>query len=429
MILDDAGERCVVFTHKTGLRVLFAPKDFHSSYALLGVRFGSFFEKCLVDGEPLDLPDGTAHFLEHKLFANEDGEDTYVKFARTGAYANAYTYFDQTCYLFSAPDRLEESLEILVNSVFSPCFTDENVKKEKPIILEELKMYRDDPFDRMISAVNRKMYKDHRLTRDIIGTASSVRSVRKEDLQKAYDLFYVPSNMILCLAGRFDLEKVKELLDRCVPQTGRKAPEIRPALPERFEDRCPVKRGKICKDVPLPAAFIGVKCPKAGKDGTELFDRFNAMSVIAGELFSEASDYVSSLKKAGLLLSDPSFEVTHGRNYSRILFSACTNDPEKVLDLFDDALAKLMNKGVKEENLIRGKKLLWAEFLEQFNSCEGTATRYFSDALEDLYTPAVGERIFALDAAAVDRTAKEILAPGRICRFAVYPLAMKGAKK
>ena len=138
-------ERYTSFVHPSGLRVFLSRKDFHSSYALLTVDFGSLYEKSLVNGSPLSLPDGIAHFLEHKMFDNPDGEDVFLKFSRLGASANAYTGTDRTCYFFSASENIEESLEVMMKSLFSPYFTKANVKKEKGIILQELKMYLDDP--------------------------------------------------------------------------------------------------------------------------------------------------------------------------------------------------------------------------------------------------------------------------------------------
>ena len=122
-------ERCISFTHESGLDVHIIPKDFSVTYALLGVRYGSLDNLFTLDGKKYRLPKGVAHFLEHKMFENPDGEDTFLKFARTGADANAYTTFSRTAYLFSCTEQFEKSLEILLESCFTPYFTEESINK------------------------------------------------------------------------------------------------------------------------------------------------------------------------------------------------------------------------------------------------------------------------------------------------------------
>ena len=135
------GEECISFVHASGLPVHLIPKDFSVSYALLGVRYGSLDNRFTVQGKEFCPPKGIAHFLEHKMFENPDMEDTFLKFSRTGADANAYTTFTRTAYLFSCSENFEKSLKILLESCFTPYFTKENVNKEKGIIAEEIRMY------------------------------------------------------------------------------------------------------------------------------------------------------------------------------------------------------------------------------------------------------------------------------------------------
>ena len=221
VFLKKVDETFRVFTHKSGLRVILAHKDLHTSYALLGVGFGSIYEKCVYGGEVLTYPDGTAHFLEHQMFANPDGEDTFEKFSRLGANANAYTSNERTCYLFSTGGHFEECLEVLLRGVFSPWFIKKNVDKEKKIIIEELKMYRDDPRDAVDRALMCTIYGEHRLRRDICGSVGSVRSVTPEILYSAYEHFYRPSNAVLSLCGRIDEETLNDALRRYAAWPGK----------------------------------------------------------------------------------------------------------------------------------------------------------------------------------------------------------------
>ena len=124
----EIGEKYYYLQHKSGLDVYVVPKKMSTSYAIFGTKFGSIDNRFALDGKEIVLPDGIAHFLEHKMFEQEDGTDAFLRFAKTGANANAYTTFERTCYLFSATSKFYESLEILLDFVSHPFFTDATVQ-------------------------------------------------------------------------------------------------------------------------------------------------------------------------------------------------------------------------------------------------------------------------------------------------------------
>ena len=133
-------EQYLSFTHPTGLRVYLFPKKLSTTYALYATHFGSADSDFTVNGTPLSLPEGCAHFLEHKMFEEADGSDAFSFFSARGADSNAYTTWDKTAYLFSATDHELECLEALIRFVSDPHFTEESVKKEQGIIAEEIRM-------------------------------------------------------------------------------------------------------------------------------------------------------------------------------------------------------------------------------------------------------------------------------------------------
>ena len=139
------GEKYFEVDHKSGLKIFIMPKEnYSSSYAVFGTKYGSIdtkFKRSDSD-EWITVPEGIAHFLEHKLFENED-LDAFARYAKTGASANAYTSFDKTCYLFQCSGNFEASLEILLDFVTHPYFTKETVEKEQGIIGQEITMYYD----------------------------------------------------------------------------------------------------------------------------------------------------------------------------------------------------------------------------------------------------------------------------------------------
>ena len=155
---------------------------FNSSYAIFGTKYGSIDTTFSVNGEETTVPEGIAHFLEHKLFESEDG-DAFSKYAKTGAYANAFTSFDRTCNLFSCSDKFYDNLDILLSFVQSPYFTEETVKKEQGIIGQEIRMYDDSPGWRVMFNMLTAMYRNHPVRIDIAGTVESIAEID-------YDLLY-----------------------------------------------------------------------------------------------------------------------------------------------------------------------------------------------------------------------------------------------
>ena len=183
-------ERYYKVKHDSGLTIYVYPKEGYSStYAIFGTKYGSINNCFKVDnGETVSVPDGIAHYLEHKLFESEDG-DAFSRYAKTGANANAYTSFDKTCYLFSCTDNFEESLEILLDFVQSPYFTKETVAKEQGIIGQEIKMYDDSPSWRVMFNMLMNMYKTHPVRIDIAGTVESIAKITPEYLYTCYNTY------------------------------------------------------------------------------------------------------------------------------------------------------------------------------------------------------------------------------------------------
>ena len=129
-------------THKSGLKIAIMPKRGYSKYyAIFGTDFGSVDNHFAPPNvEEMQIPDGIAHFLEHKLFEQPDGSNVFESYAKFGANANAYTSFHVTAYLFECTQNLEDNLGILLDFVQHPYFTDENVAKEQGIIGQEIGM-------------------------------------------------------------------------------------------------------------------------------------------------------------------------------------------------------------------------------------------------------------------------------------------------
>ena len=189
---ERTGEQYTYVKHPTGLDIyIWKMEDYSTSYALFGTKYGSINTKFKTKNETdfITVPNGIAHYLEHKLFENEDC-DVFSLYAKTGASANAYTSFDKTCYLFSCTDNVYESLEILLSFVQSPYFTEETVQKEQGIIGQEIRMYDDNAGWRVFFNMLQGMYQNHPVKIDIAGTVESIAKINADLLYQCYNTFY-----------------------------------------------------------------------------------------------------------------------------------------------------------------------------------------------------------------------------------------------
>ena len=247
--------------HPSGLKIYFIPKkDYSQKLGFFATEYGSIYNefKNNETGEIVKMPLGIAHFLEHKIFEESEG-NIFEKFAKLGSNVNAYTNFMSTVYTFSTVDNFYESLKILMSFVQKPHFTDENVEKEKGIIAQEIKMYDDNPDWRVYFNALGGLYNSHPIREDIAGTVDSVNSITKEHLEKCYRSFYTPDNMIVFLIGDLDPDKVFETVENSLTEDFLSRKKIHTIhLPDEKDQVC--EKLTVTKmDVPIPLFYFGFK--------------------------------------------------------------------------------------------------------------------------------------------------------------------------
>lgn len=212
-MLEGIEQEVITETLDNGLKIFLMPFKNRKNYSINYMTiFGAAIDKFKVNGKVCAPPSGVAHFLEHKMFEQETGEDPFEFFSKTGSDANASTGYKSTSYTVEGTNNIEENLEFLLNYVNSPYFTDENVEKEKNIIVEEINMYSDEPESRMYNESSKAIFKRHPMRIDIGGTEESVRKITKDDLYSCYNAFYIPSNMYLFISGNFDAESILKVI-------------------------------------------------------------------------------------------------------------------------------------------------------------------------------------------------------------------------
>ncbi len=374
---SEIGESYVKAEHSSGLKIYILEKpQYNSSYAIFGTKYGSIDNCFSVNGENCEVPEGIAHFLEHKLFESEDG-DAFTKYAETGAYANAFTSFDKTCYLFSCSNRFYENLEILLNFVQSPYFTEKTVEKEQGIIGQEITMYDDSPAWRVMFNMLLAMYKNHPVRIDIAGTVESISHINADLLYKCYNTFYNPSNMFLCIAGNVETEKILEMVEKGIKQNEKA--EIVRIMPEEPKE--------VLKDyveqsleVAQPMFCFGYK-ENADRKPTvkERICTAVLLEIIAGD----ASPLYEKLTKEGLINDEFSFEYFCGEGYSAVIFEGESSDPKKVAGEIKAEVERLKTDGINKKLFSAVRQGMYGNAIRVFNNVEGIAMQLVDCAVNE----------------------------------------------
>ena len=376
---DRLGESCISAVHPSGLTLLICPKpEFATAYALFGTKYGSIDTRFRIKGEQefTDVPEGIAHFLEHKLFESEEG-DAFTRFSATGGYANAYTSFDRTCYLFSCTERFEENLDILLDFVRHPYFTEATVQKEQGIIGQEIRMYDDDPAWCCFFNLLCSMYSHHPVRIDIAGTVESIAQINADLLYKCYNTFYNPSNMFLCIAGNVDPDFILNKVDEVLADA--KGVEIERGT---FEEQEGVLRAKVEKAMPvaMPLFNLGFKeaCPTPKKTLKEKIETDILLEMLAGK----SSPLYNKLLEQGLV--NDRFEASYftGHGFAVEIFEGESSDPYAVAEAVNSEIERVRREGIKAEDFIRAKNALYGRNIMMYNSIERVASALVSAVME-----------------------------------------------
>ena len=357
--------------HESGLRVYIIPKKgFCKYYAIYGTEYGSLDNVLNVPGtdESIKLPDGIAHFLEHKLFEEEDGGNAFDRFALTGASSNAFTSFDMTAYLYSCTDNFYENLDILLDFVNHPYFTDENVSKEQGIIGQEIKMYDDDPEWCLFFNMLQAMFHNNPVKTDIAGTVESISHITPDLLYKCCDAYYNPSNMFLVLVGDIDEERATECIDKNVSEEKDRGKIERIPVAEPRE----VVKKKITQkmSVSKPMFIVGFKENETDVDGRELLKKQITTSILTEVLFGKSSEFFMSLYSEGLIDGTFGADCELEKKYGFSSVTGESKDPDEVYQRVLKHLEAVKANGLSEADVSRAKRVLIGKNLRDYNSVE-----------------------------------------------------------
>lgn len=370
--------------HPSGLKILVMPKENYSStYAIFATKYGSIDTMIqMKDGSFKEIPEGTAHFLEHKLFESED-LDAFERFAKTGASANAYTSFDRTGYLFSCSANFKKNLEILLDFVQNPYFTQATVEKEQGIIGQEIDMYKDVPDWEVMFNCLMNMYHNLPVRIDIAGTHESIAQISAETLYGCYDNFYNLHNMVLSVAGNVSVDEVIEVADKMLkPVEGKMAQ--RKVIDEPKDVVSPYVEEKL--SVATPQFMFGFK---ENRDTPERTAKEEVtMEILLDMISGPSSELYRRLFDNKLINNSFGFEYFTGFGYSCVFFAGESTDPKAVADEIVKEIKSFRENGFDKAAFDRTKKKLYGRMIMGMNDVDGIANNmaisYFAG--EDIFT-------------------------------------------
>ena len=392
---------------ENGLTVMSIPKKgVQKKYIIWGTNYGSNDSTFIVPGEDnvTEVPKGVAHFLEHKLFEQENGVNSLDALTSLGVNANAYTTNNHTAYLYECTNNFYEALDEFMDYVQHPYFTDENVEKEKGIIGQEIMMYDDYPEWKVYLNTLEAMYHNNPVKLDITGTIETISKIDKDILYKCYNTFYNPSNMAMVVAGDFEpneiLDEIKKRLIKHEPNG-----EIKRIYEDEPQE---IVKDKIEQkiEVSKPLYTIGIKdvVPE-----TEIkVKKHIAIEILLNILIGASSDLYKQLYEMGNSYSVPSIEYEFDKTYAHILITGQSNNPEKLFEMFKQKVADIKDKGIDKDVFERTKKMIYGEYVKEYNDIVDISRMFLSDYFKGINSFDYIEEINTIYVEFVEQVLKEV---------------------
>ena len=341
-------------TLENGLRVYMIPKKNVSNiYVTFTTKYGSVDTTFELDGKKITSPNGIAHFLEHKMFEAKNGIDPFTIFDQNGASSNAATSNYKTSYLFAGPTKLKENLTTLLDFVQEPYFTDENVEKEKGIIIEEIKMCEDQPGRVGYNATLENAFVKHPIRIPVIGSEKSVKSITKEDLYQCYKAFYHPKNMFLVITGNINPKETLKIIKENQNKKTFEEKYQKKVIFEKEPDKVAKKKTIQYQNVTIPKVYYSYKI------NVENFDmniRFitKYLSIYLDSLYGSVSDFAEEVEVKKIVNNGVDFIISKTDSHLVITFIAETKKTNSLIKI----IKKYMGKEITIDDFNRKKKIM-----------------------------------------------------------------------
>ena len=376
-------EKLYVEKLENGLTVMIMPKaNIQKKYMMWATNFGSIDNKFIApnETEETSIPDGVAHFLEHKMFEQKNGTNSLDTLTALGVNANAFTSTDQTCFLFECTDNFYPAMDELMDYVQHPYFTDKNVEKEKGIIGQEIGMYDDDPGWQLYVNAMDCLYEKNPIKVDIAGTVESIAEITPDVLFKCYNNFYHPSNMVFVAVGDFEPEAMlEEIKKRLLPKE--KIGEIKRIYPQ---DKKEINKKYAEKEmeVSMPIFMIGIK--DNIENYNEIVKRHIAIEILLNLLIGKSSKLYNQLYQEGALFVRPDLDYEFSKQYAHILISGQSKKPQEILDRLVKEIEELKQNGINQQDFERIKKKLYGDYVVEYNDVANIGRMFAADYVKGI---------------------------------------------
>lgn len=373
---------------KNGLEVYLLPYDNKNNYFMsYATRYGSETTTFIPAGEEeeVSVPLGIAHFLEHKMFEQEDGVDPFTYFSESGTGANAMTFFDYTQYICYGTKKFEDNLKYLIKYVNSPYYTDQNVEKEKGIIAEELKMYADIPDYQLDNYLRQNIYHNHPRRIDIGGSVEEIYKITKEDLYTCYNSFYSPNNMFILVVGGFDKDKAYEIIKESLEDIDNRGKAKISKINEPKEVK--VEYQEVSSNISVPKIAVGLKiCDKTlGKFDT--FDLDLYIQMINTVLFGSSSIFKERVRNKKLI-NNFYTEVELIDGFHTIYIMSSSEEPDELIKEIKDELS---NVKINKNDFERMKKVWIANEVKMIDDVDSAVSNLYDDIIR--YKGVIADKI------------------------------------
>lgn len=400
-------EKVYIEKLENGLTIMIIPKKgIQKKYIIWGTNYGSNDSTFIVPGETdvTEVPKGVAHFLEHKMFEQENGKNSLDVLTALGVNANAYTTNNHTAYLYECTDNFYEALDEFMDYVQHPYFTDENVEKEKGIIGQEIMMYDDYPDWKVYLNALECMYHKNPVKLDITGTVETISKIDKDILYKCYNTFYNPSNMAMVVSGDFEPEELlgeikKRLIDNKSNGEIKRVFEDEPKeiVKEKAEQNMEVSK---------PLFAIGIK--DSPVDEKEKVKKHISIEILLNLLVGASSELYKKLYDMGNTYSVPSIEYDFDKNYAHILITGQSNNPEELFDMFKESVSVFIRDGINVQDFQRTKKMIYGEYVKEFDDVTSIARMFLSDYFKGINSFDYLEEINTINVEYLNQVLKDV---------------------
>ena len=416
---DGIGETLYAAELPNGLRLCVVPKPgFAACYAVFATNYGGAHRRFTLDGQVVDTPAGVAHYLEHKMFDLPNGDSAMDLLSANGADPNAFTSAGMTAYFFQCTEKFEENLALLLHFVSTPYFTEETVQKERGIISQEILMGEDDPSIRHYYSLLRMLYARHPIRDQVAGTVESIQDITAETLYACHRAFYAPANMVLCVEGDVDPDRILAIAEETLGKERGGVPEVDLGETENLLPLEQIHRESM--PVSAPQFLIGAKFRPAEGGGALLRQKLVSMLALR-TLLGSSSPFYTGLYAKGLLNRDYSYEAEILAGTGTVIIGGESPDPEKVLEVLQKELDAVRDRGLDEQRFRRAKRASLGSRLRGFEDFESVCLSTVAGVFEGYCAfdaPAVLEEIGRDEC---ERFLAETLAPERLAIAIMEP--------